>query len=152
MMIESVIEEDYQELVELWEASVRATHKFLKEEDIQFYKPLILNEYLKAVELLCVRNENRQIIGFLGVAEGIIEMLFIHPLSRGTGIGKLLLKYAINTLKIYKVDVNEQNEQALGFYEHMGFKVVKRSELDSMKKPYPILHMEYKLSAKNSNK
>lgn len=42
---------DYSEIVEVWEASVRATHVFLGEDDIQHLKPLILNEYLKAVEL-----------------------------------------------------------------------------------------------------
>ncbi|TMD66902.1 MAG: GNAT family N-acetyltransferase [Chloroflexi bacterium] len=39
------------------------------------------------------------------------------------------------------VDVNEQNDQALGFYLRMGFVVVGRSELDSNGKPYPLLHM-----------
>lgn len=40
-----------------------------------------------------------------------------------------------------KVDVNEQNNHALGFYEHIGFKVVGRSPLDGQGEPYPILHM-----------
>ncbi|MNK06562.1 putative N-acetyltransferase YjaB [compost metagenome] len=132
---------DYVELVSVWEASVRATHDFLKEEDILFYKPLILNEYLKAVDLFCIKD-NDTITGFMGLSESSIEMLFIHPAFRGSGIGKTLLQFAINELKINKVDVNEQNDQALGFYLKMGFKVVNRSELDGMGKPYPILHME----------
>lgn len=132
---------DYVELVSVWEASVRATHDFLKEEDILFYKPLILNEYLKAVDLFCIRD-NDTITGFMGLSESSIEMLFIHPVFRGSGIGKSLLQFAINELKTNKVDVNEQNDQALGFYLKMGFKVVNRSELDGMGKPYPILYME----------
>lgn len=132
---------DYVELVSVWEASVRATHNFLKEEDILFYKPLILNEYLKAVDLFCIKD-NDTITGFMGLSESSIEMLFIHPAFRGSGIGKILLQFAINELKANKVDVNEQNDQALGFYLKMGFKVVNRSELDGMGKPYPILHME----------
>lgn len=132
---------DYVELVSVWEASVRATHDFLKEEDILFYKPLILNEYLKAVDLFCIKD-NDTITGFMGLSESSIEMLFIHPAFRGSGIGKILLQFAINELKANKVDVNEQNDQALGFYLKMGFKVVNRSELDGMGKPYPILHME----------
>ena len=39
------------------------------------------------------------------------------------------------------LDVNEQNEQALGFYLHMGLEVVGRSERDDFGKPYPLLHM-----------
>ena len=39
------------------------------------------------------------------------------------------------------VDVNEQNEQAVGFYLKMGFTVTGRSPLDAQGKPYPLLHM-----------
>lgn len=78
----------------------------------------------------------------MGISEGNLEMLFIDSSSIGQGIGKLLLLHAITNLNISKVDVNEQNEQALKFYEHFGFKVISRSELDWTGKPYPILHMQ----------
>ncbi|MFY0601454.1 MAG: GNAT family N-acetyltransferase [Cyclobacteriaceae bacterium] len=133
---------EYQSIVDLWEASVRATHDFLPESDIVYFKPLILNEYLDAVDLRCARDDSNQIIGFLGTAENKIEMLFIHPDSFGSGVGKLLLKYGIKELGATKVDVNEDNPNAVGFYNHMGFEVVSRSELDPLGKPYPILSME----------
>ncbi|SFS75539.1 putative acetyltransferase [Lutibacter maritimus] len=133
---------EYREVVDVWEASVRATHRFLKEEDIAYFKPLILNTYLDVVELRCYRDENYKIIGFVGVADGNIEMLFIHPAHRGRRIGKTLLNYALKNLNVTKVDVNEQNEQAVGFYKHCGFETIGRSELDASGKPYPILHME----------
>jgi putative acetyltransferase len=140
--IDKIHESEYPEVVEVWEASVRATHDFLKEEDIAYFKPLIILVYLKAVDLRCVRNEQHSIIGFLGVAEDKIEMLFIHPGAIGKGVGKTLIDYAIRQMQVTKVEVNEQNQQAVGFYEHVGFKTVSRSELDSLGKPYPILHME----------
>ena len=37
--------------------------------------------------------------------------------------------------------VNEQNPQAIGFYLRMGFEMVGRSAVDSLGKPYPLLHM-----------
>ena len=43
--------QDYDEILEVWEASVRHTHHFLTEEHMQFYKPLVRNHYLPAVEL-----------------------------------------------------------------------------------------------------
>lgn len=140
--IDTINTSEYQEVVEVWESSVRATHHFLKEEDIAYFKPLILNTYLDAVTLRCVRNENKKIVGFLGVAEQNLEMLFIDPDYRGKKIGKTLLEYSIGQMEVIKVDVNEQNEQAVGFYEHEGFEVIGRSELDGTGKPYPILHME----------
>ena len=140
--IDKIQEAEYPEVVEVWEASVRATHDFLREEDIVYFKPLILNEYLKAVDLRCVRNDQHQIIGFLGVAEEKIEMLFLHPDARGRGIGKMLVDYALHTMHVTKVDVNEQNKQAVDFYEHVGFQTISRSELDGLGMPYPILSME----------
>ena len=142
MNISLVDVNEYVEVVEVWEASVRATHHFLSEDDIKFLKPLILNEYLSAVELRCVKDPTGKIKGFLGVTEGKIEMLFISPEHRGTGVGKLLLNYAVNELGATKLDVNEQNPQAVGFYEHLGFEVTSRSSIDGQGKPFPLLHMQ----------
>ncbi|MFC5625616.1 GNAT family N-acetyltransferase [Algoriphagus winogradskyi] len=140
--ISKIAPSEYPQVVELWEASVRATHEFLPEEDIQFFKPLILNEYLKAVELNCVRDDSGKILGFSGVAEGNLEMLFVHPVFAGKGIGKALLTYALENLGVSKVDVNEQNPKATAFYLKNGFEIIGRSELDGTGKPYPILHLE----------
>ncbi|MDX1759970.1 MAG: GNAT family N-acetyltransferase [Arenibacter algicola] len=142
--IDTISKTEYPEVVVVWEASVRATHHFLDEKDIQYFKPLILNEYLNAVQLGCIRNTDKKIIGFMGVADRQLEMLFIHPEYRGMGIGKSLLTYSIHELNVNKVDVNEENEQAVKFYMHCGFEIISRSELDASGKPYPILHMELK--------
>ncbi len=140
--IQKVNPKDYPELIEVWEASVRATHHFLEEADIDFYKPLILNTYFDAVELRCIKNSKDLILGFSGVADHNLEMLFIHPDYRGKGIGKTLLEYSIEHQEVIKVDVNEDNKQAVGFYLKNGFAIVSRSELDPLGKPYPILHLK----------
>ena len=69
-------------------------------------------------------------------------MLFISPEHRNKGIGSLLLKNAIKTQDAQKVDVNEQNPDAIGFYENLGFSVVGRSPLDGQGNPFPLLHLE----------
>lgn len=144
MIIKLVKKEEYKILIKIWEASVRATHEFLAESDIEFFKPLILNEYFDAVELRCAMNDAEEIVGFIGVAESNVEMLFVAPESFGNGIGKKLLEYAIEYLDAKLVDVNEQNTQAYKFYEHMKFEVINRSEKDAFGKPYPLLHMKLK--------
>jgi len=135
---------EYTQVVEVWEASVRATHHFLREEDIKYFKPLILNKYLNAVRLRCIRNKFEEIIGFMGVADQHLEMLFIHPAYLRKGLGTNLLTYSINKFSVNKVDVNEENDHAVQFYKHFGFITVGRWELDSSGKSYPILHMELK--------
>lgn len=135
---------DYAELTRIWEASVRATHDFLPDSYIDLLKNLVLTRYLDAVMLVCTRDHRQRITGFAGIAAGKIEMLFIDPDHRGQGLGKQLLKYAIEHLNADELDVNEQNPQALGFYHKQGFEVIGRSEHDGMGQPYPLLHMRLK--------
>lgn len=71
--------QDYDELLTVWEASVRSTHHFLTEENIQFYKPLVRNQYFQAVELYIIRNREGKIAAFMGLSDELIEMLFVHP-------------------------------------------------------------------------
>lgn len=142
--ISSITSTEYPQLMDIWERSVRATHDFLKEEDLLYYKEIIPN-YFEAVQLAAVRNENNSILGFIGTSAETIEMLFIDPHYRGKGIGKHLLYYALEKLKLTKVDVNEQNNQALVFYQSQGFEVIDRSSLDDSGKAYPILHLSHKL-------
>jgi putative acetyltransferase len=135
---------DYQELTRIWEDSVRATHDFLPDSYIELLKNLVLTRYLDAVMLICTRDHRQRITGFAGIAAGKIEMLFIDPDHRGQGLGKQLLKYAIEHFNADELDVNEQNPQALGFYFKQGFEVIGRSEHDGMGQPYPLLHMRFK--------
>ncbi|KGJ91002.1 acetyltransferase [Colwellia psychrerythraea] len=141
MKIDNAAKADYLVLIEIWEKSVRATHDFLPEENIKALKPLILEHYFDSVDLRVTKNDNNDIVGFIGVAEGNIEMLFICPELRNCGIGALLLKNAIKHQSAIKVDVNEQNPEAIGFYKHLGFKVFARSELDGQGNAFPLLHM-----------
>ena len=122
----------------------KSTHHFLREEDIEYFKPLLLNTYVNAVELRCIRNNSKKIVGFIGVADQKLEMLFIHPENRVKRIGKTLLEYSMIQLNVTQVDVNEQNEQAHGFYKHHRFETIGRAELDFFLKPYPTLPMELK--------
>ncbi len=143
-ILERIDDNDRQRLVEVWEAAVRATHHFLGEDDIQFFKPLVRDAYLDSVKLACSRDAEGRIQGFIGTAEGKVEMLFVDPALHGQGIGRELLLHAIANEGATAVEVNEQNPQAVGFYLHMGFTVESRSELDGSGKPFPILHLRLK--------
>ena len=133
-------EADYPRVVEVWEASVRATHHFVAESDIQFFRPIV-SEVLPKLDVFCMRDSEGLVVGYVAVADKEVQMLFIHPDYRGQGVGRKLLIYAIEQLGANRLSVNEQNEQAVGFYKRMGLEVVGRSELDGFGKPYPLLHM-----------
>lgn len=143
MKIEPAVPSYFERLVAIWESSVRATHHFLQESDIAALRPLLLNAYLPNLNVVIARDETGAIHGFLGVDENRIEMLFVDDASRGKGVGSLLLRYAIDHFGANEVDVNEQNPQGVGFYQHKGFVQVGRSELDGQGNPFPLLHMRY---------
>ncbi len=133
-----------QNLLEIWEKSVRATHAFLSEEEI-----LKIKEYVPGavcgVETLLVLRENDEItrpFGFIGIENRKIEMLFLSPDARGKGFGKMLVQYGIKNFSVKEVTVNEQNPKAKGFYEHLGFKTYKTSATDEQGNPYPIAFMK----------
>ena len=137
-------EECLYRLLNIWELSVRHTHLFLSEQDIDALRPLVLQGLEHINHLLTFIDEHDQSLGFIGVQDNKIEMLFVEPAVMGKGVGKALVAYVMQELDVHLVDVNEQNPQALGFYEHMGFQVFERSALDEQGNPFPILHMSLK--------
>lgn len=151
MAIREVSASEFPALLALWEASVKATHDFLPSAYIDELRPRLLNEWFAAVTLRAHVDDRNVIRGFVGTYENKIEMLFIDPVTRGKGIGKALAIYAISDLGCSLVDVNEQNEQAVAFYRHIGFTIFDRSPLDGQGRPYPLLHMKFDASTDTSS-
>ena len=139
--LQPVSRDETADLIAVWEASVRATHTFLAEEDIAFFRPLVADGVFSLPHLLGVREHDGRLVAFLGVGEETIEALFVRPDWRRRGIGRRLVAYARRELGATRVDVNEQNPEAIAFYRRQGFEVVGRSPLDAHGKPFPILHM-----------
>lgn len=129
------------DLLKIWEASVRASHHFLTETDIGRLAPQVENA-LREVETLWVVHDHLRAVGFMGVQDRKIEMLFLHPDYFRKGLGKALVQRAFDELEVELVDVNEQNPGATKFYERMGFNVFNRHECDSEGNPFPILEMK----------
>lgn len=131
-----------QPIVQLWEANVKVTHTFLTEEAIQNIKQYVPQAVAHVPHLCIALSEKGKLLGFIGVADPRLEMLFIQVNARGQGIGKQLLRYAIKNFDVKELTVNEQNPQAIGFYEHLGFVTYKRTDLDEEGQPYPLLYMK----------
>lgn len=130
-----------QKLLEVWEKSVRATHLFLSNEEVKNIKNDVPQALRGIAHLLIAENEAGEPVAFMGVEDGVLAMLFITPEERGKGLGKQLIRYGIKNYGVERLAVNEQNPQAKGFYEHMGFHVYKRTERDEQGNPYPLLYM-----------
>ena len=129
------------QLIEVWEDSVKATHLFLSNEEIENIKKYVPQALNEVAQLVIIENERHQPIAFMGIENKKLEMLFIKNSERGKGLGKKLLNYGIENYNVNELAVNEQNLNSKGFYEYMGFKTYKRTELDEQGNPYPILYM-----------
>ena len=92
--------------------------------------------------LIVEENDSGKIVAFMGTENARLEMLFLSPEERSKGIGRNLLEYGIKNYGVQELTVNEQNPQAVGFYQHMGFETYKRTELDEQGGPYPLLYMK----------
>ncbi len=154
MTIEEIKKSDRTEklvasLVELWANSVQATHTFLSESEILKIKEYVPDAIYNVESLLVLFEDDENSeksdsapLGFMGIENKKIEMLFISPDASGKGFGKMLVQHGIKNYSAEEVTVNEQNPKAKGFYEHLGFKTYKTSATDEQGNPYPIAWMK----------
>ena len=125
----------------IWQKSVEATHLFLSPQDIKDILPQVVIG-LKQIPILLVSFTDDEPIGFAGIADDKLEMLFLSPDYFQQGIGYKMISTAIQDYQIKYVDVNKQNPKALKFYLRQGFTIFKRSPVDSDNRPFPILHLK----------
>lgn len=128
-------------LTAVWEHSVRATHHFLSESEILRIRAYVPQAVGGVAQLVAAENQAGEPVGFMGVENGRLEMLFLAPEARGCGRGGRLLRCGIEQYGVREVTVNEQNPQAVDFYAHFGFRTYRRTERDEEGGPYPLLYM-----------
>ena len=79
-------------LLSVWESSVRATHLFLSDGEIQSIKEYVPQALNGVAHLVVAEDEAGRAVAFMGVEDGSLEMLFIAPEERGKGLGKRLIE------------------------------------------------------------
>ena len=127
-------------LADIWRASVRATHDFLSAEHFAEIEALVADHYVPHAPLWVIDVDGSP-AGFMGLTGAHVDALFIDPRRRAQGLGRAMIVHAQGLEGSLTVDVNEQNPQAVGFYERMGFVLHGSSALDDAGRPYPLLHM-----------
>ena len=109
MKINALDQETENKLLVIWEISVRATHNFLSDPEINNIKKYVPHA-LRGVSHLIVAYDENEPVAFMGINDQKLEMLFVDANQRGNGIGKALITYGIDNL-----DINEQNPGARVF-------------------------------------
>jgi putative acetyltransferase len=131
---------DGQRVLDIWREAVDATHHFLSATDRREIEAEVIS-FLPQAPLWLAVDDNDRPIGFLLLDGSHMEALFIDPLQRGLGVGRALVQHAMSIQPNLMTDVNEQNAQAVGFYEHIGFERIGRSAKDNQGRSYPLIHM-----------
>lgn len=128
--------------VEIWRGAVDATHDFLSAQDRLAIEEMVRG-FLPQAPLWLAVDANDYPLAFMLIDNGHMAALFVDPAFRGAGIGAALVRHGLALHPRMTTDVNEQNSQAVGFYERMGFVRIGRSPLDGQGKPYPLIHLMY---------
>lgn len=131
-----------EQLVGIWCRAVDATHDFLSAKDREEIEAQV-RAFLPEAPLWVATTEDDVPLAFMLLSEHHLEALFVDPDARGRGVGKKLVEHALSLIPDLTTDVNEQNDQAVGFYQKMGFVITGCSETDDHGRPYPLLHLRY---------
>ena len=78
-------------LTAVWEHSVRATHHFLSESEILRIRAYVPQAVGGVAQLVAAENQAGEPVGFMGVENGRLEMLFLAP-ERAEPAGRGLLR------------------------------------------------------------
>ncbi len=136
--------DDVEALFDLWQRAVNATHQFVSVEDRARIADLVKDRYLPSAPLTVACDADDVPLAFMGMTGNSIDSLFVDPERHGRGVGRALIDIAKDRYPNgVTVEVNEQNEQAAGFYRYLGFGVTGRSPVDGQGKPYPLLTMAW---------
>lgn len=132
---------DSDALIALWHRSVAATHQFLAPGEIEALAPLVRSQVVERLETWVLEQQSRA-VGFMALDGSMVEALFLDPTHFRQGGGRQLLDHARTLKGALRVDVNEQNVDALRFYLAAGFEIAGRSDVDQAGRPYPLLHLQ----------
>jgi len=140
--IRSSTSADGERILQIWRDAVDATHDFLTAVDRIAIEEEVKG-FLPAAPLWLAVDAADRPIGFMLLDGTSIEALFIDPAHRAAGIGRALVEHALARHPTLTTEVNEQNAQAVGFYECMGFVPTGRSARDGQGRAYPLIHLRF---------
>lgn len=126
-IIRKYIEPDLDAIMYIWYQGNIKAHSFIDEE----YWRRNFNYVRRAIsesEVYVYEFEGK-VVGFIGLDQGYVQGLFVHPDFTGEGIGTRLLNYIKEDLDFFTLHVFEQNKRAVAFYEKMGLKI-KETEIN----------------------
>ncbi|WP_049986952.1 GNAT family N-acetyltransferase [Halobellus rufus] len=95
------------------------------EDVLKQRRAFFVDAYRRANDHLLFEGDD--LVGFASVRrDGYILFLAVAPERRGEGYGKRLVAAALQDHKSISCHARSTNEDALSFYEHLGFETIRR--------------------------
>lgn len=115
---------DLERVMEIWLESNIDAHSFI---DKKYWKDNyeMVKEILPSAEIY-LYEENKNILGFVGLMENYIAGLFVEKNFHSQGIGRKLLDCCKSLKRELTLSVYEKNQKAYSFYIREGFQVVEK--------------------------
>ena len=89
-----------EQLVKVWKGSVKETHTFLSDEEINHIQEYVPQALREVPHLMIIEDDHGFPCAFMGINEHKLEMLFVSPEARGRGLGKKLIETGIREYSV----------------------------------------------------
>ncbi|WP_440983310.1 GNAT family N-acetyltransferase [Shinella sumterensis] len=134
---------DLLKLSAIWFDASMAAHAFIGEARLREQRVAIETVYLPQAEtgVACHAGEP---VGFISLLDAFIGGLFVAPGRQGLGIGRALVRHALDLKGELSLEVYTANRQAYGFYRSLGFEELSRRATDSEGLPFENAMMRVK--------
>lgn len=128
------IDEDLEELLDVWYRASLIAHSFLSEEFFENERREIAEQWLPVAETMVYEIDGR-VVGFLSLVGNEVGAIFVAPDSQGSGIGRALMDVARESRPFLELDVFEANSIGRRFYDAYGFELVDRHMNEAVGQP-----------------
>ena len=123
-MIRKYIENDLEQVMNVWIESSTLAHPFLHSAFVEKVKIDMRNIYIPNSETWVYENDQR-VVGFISMIDNEIGGLFVLPQNHSSGIGTKLVNYMGAFHEKIEVEVFEKNKIGRAFYNKYGFSLIK---------------------------
>ena len=122
-MIRRLRKDDIERVADIWLNTNISAHDFIPAKYWQDNFAAVKEMLLQAE--VYVREEEKDIQGFVGLSDDYIEGIFVYEKAQSKGIGKQLLDYVKGIKRQLSLRVYQKNIRAIRFYEREHFKILQ---------------------------
>jgi len=142
--------EDAVAVAEVWLRAFASAYAFPHAHTDDDVRRWIREEVVPGTETW-VGQDDRGVVGFIALAPGWVEHLYVDPVAQGEGVGRRLLELAMtrDTTGELQLWTFQVNDRARRFYARNGFIEVERTNGTSNEERQPDVRLVWRREARS---